>query len=33
MDVTFFAESFKGNHKKSKSFVMLREPRKRGKEA
>jgi len=32
MDETFFAESFKGNHKKSKTFVMPRASRKRGKE-
>jgi len=32
MDETFFAESFKGNHKKDKAFTMPRKPRKRGKE-
>ncbi len=32
MDETFFAESFKGNHKKSKTFKMTRPSRKRGKE-
>lgn len=31
-DETFFAESFKGNHKHSKTFQMPRESRKRGKE-
>lgn len=29
-DETFFLESFKGNHKKSKTFTMPRPPRKRG---
>ncbi len=32
MDETFFAESFKGNHKKSTTFIMPRASRKRGKE-
>jgi len=32
MDETFFAESFKGNHRKSKTFIMPRKSRKRGKE-
>ncbi len=32
MDETFFAESFKGNRKKSKTFIMPRKSRKRGKE-
>lgn len=32
MDETFFAESFKGNHKKSTTFIMPRNSRKRGKE-
>ena len=31
-DETFFAISFKGNHKKSSTFVMPREPHKRGKQ-
>ena len=31
-DETFFAISFKGNHKKSTSFVMPRKPHKRGKQ-
>lgn len=30
VDETFFRESFKGNHKKSKNFTMPRESRKRG---
>lgn len=32
VDETFFPESFKGNHKNSKNFVMPRKSRKRGKE-
>jgi len=32
VDETYFAESFKGNHKKSPNFTMSRTPRKRGKE-
>lgn len=32
-DETFFSISFKGNHKKSKTFTMPREPHKRGKKA
>lgn len=30
VDEAFFRESFKGNHKKSTTFIMPREPRKRG---
>lgn len=32
VDETYFAQSFKGNHKKSTNFIMPRTPRKRGKE-
>ena len=31
VDEAFFRESFKGNHKKSNTFIMPREPHKRGK--